>query len=507
MHSNGKKLLIVFFSIASIIILSRCSLKRHNDGDNVKVSIQIAGAEPGTPKAVPQIVEQLYRPGPVFGALVASPAPSPEPTPPQAITGFDCLMVNAVGRGIPPQGSYRVEDGKSIDSVIGDLLGGRYCTYPGIFSQSFSTTTASDVTLSIPAGNQRVFQVLGILDPAHTFCGTGAPVTGESGGAEVFPYEVGRAISDVFQEVSLSITNSYPSSATNVQRRERKVACGGGDIHSIPDLALWISSDRNFSGASPGITPTPGPIDPAVPFGIFNQINPAFTPGITPTPGAPNLMAVVPSPGATPTPVEFGTTSLNNKPLLKFGDFMGFESPAGANAAQMNLSNGAALTAYTVFAVVRNDDLTKSQNFIFGFRDGSYSGYAPANYRGFVLKANSANFSACTRIYNPTEACANLSHSAIGNTFRIHVVSYTPTSIDYSISGNGGGSISVPLATPPPSPTGYNVTAHIGIGFINDGSMRYFTGQFAEALVFKRTLDSDEVGRVVNFLKNKYAIP
>lgn len=495
MRSTGKKLVIVLLSVASVVVLSRCSLKRHNDKDGVKVSIQIAGVAPGTPKAAPQLVEQLYRPGngTLFEALVA---PSPEPTPPSSLSGFDCLMVNAVGRGIPPQGGYRLEDGKSIDSVIGDLLSGHYCTYPGIISQSFSPTASSEVTLSIPAGNQRIFQVVGVIDPSHGFCGSGAPVTGD-GGVEIYPYEVGRAITDVFQEISVSISNSYTSATTNTERRARKVACGSdSNLRSIPDGILWVSADRYFNAPTP---PASGPVPTG--FGLYNQF-PA------PTEGAPYFYATYPSPGPTPTPIQFPSSTLNGKPVLAFGDFAGLVSQ---NSSEI----GGGFTQFSVYVVARNDNLTNPNNYIFGFRDGALTYYDPTQttFRGFLLKADATNFYSCARIHDDSsnsigQVCASLPHSSIGNSFRIHVVTYNSSTIAYSISG-GGGSTSLTVADNIGGT--YSTTNDIAIGLlrstVSPGSEKYFNGQVAEVVVFKRVLDSDENTRVINYLKSKYGLP
>lgn len=127
---------------------------------------------------------------------------------PASATGFDCLAVNIMGPGIDAIASSPNAD------TVSEIVAGSSCSYPGILSELIPLTNSGEVTLKLPAGSDRVIQLLGILSTDNTctapikdhFDDIASPLHDSQ-----YPgiYEIGRAVADINSSQRVTIANAY----------------------------------------------------------------------------------------------------------------------------------------------------------------------------------------------------------------------------------------------------------------------------------------------------------
>lgn len=200
------------------LAISGCSLDVH-EGD-VRMSLEIAGsgdAHLGTASLY------SYNGANPFASMNGNGLPT-------SAYGFDCFVVNVVGRDIAPLDFEEHEQLVDFDSI---LAGGR-CSYAGVVSEFVSPQVGGVIELIVPSGPQRVIQVLGVKSPG------GCPI-----GQFNFDfldddhnpnlqgiYELGRTVKDLFsQSEEVYVANNYDPS------QPRDVRC------KVPH-SIQLSSDR-----------------------------------------------------------------------------------------------------------------------------------------------------------------------------------------------------------------------------------------------------------------------
>lgn len=127
---------------------------------------------------------------------------------PESVLGMDCLAVNIMGDGIEsvlPDSHPR--------SLLTDALSGSVCGYIGVTSEFISAETGGEVTLSVPTGFDRLIQVLGFVMVDET-CPSGT--FGEYSTTMSGVYEVGREITDILGEKTITLENTYTPDAENM---------------------------------------------------------------------------------------------------------------------------------------------------------------------------------------------------------------------------------------------------------------------------------------------------
>ena len=143
---------------------------------------------------------------------------------PPSMSDLDCLGVNVVGQGIPAS----FEEDFPTKKFVRWTTNGGSCSYPGVTSEPISKgSNGKLVDLMVPAGNDRVFQVIGIQDFNNGFCDSDEFFNDKEKEKEgnIRAFELGRAVTDVFSSKSVSIKNTYNDLSNNTQRRVRKIFC------------------------------------------------------------------------------------------------------------------------------------------------------------------------------------------------------------------------------------------------------------------------------------------
>lgn len=154
-----------------------------------------------------------------------------------SMANFNCFGVNVTGPGIPNsgQGGPPPNAPPNYLAYIHQKLLTRqsYCAYRGIVSPPVSFASAMNVSMQVPSGPARVVQVVGSY--SATQCANG--FTGSGGaGSQLDIYEVGRAVVDLFGDVSLNINNEWPTGGTasdQSDRLGRVVDCEGCENFGI----------------------------------------------------------------------------------------------------------------------------------------------------------------------------------------------------------------------------------------------------------------------------------
>lgn len=192
--------------------LVACALDSANRGGNVTIRI----AAPNRGASVPVVM------------VSASPAPT-------SISAFSCIGVNVSGPGIPDT-SRNPEP--NLPLLFDRLLRREsYCSYRGIIKGPISATATTDqeISLVVPPGAPRLIQVIGIIekngsnDCQAEFIPGVLPAIGPSGTPlEGDAYELGRAVVDLFQDQTISITMDYNTLLTDADRAVRELKCGNG---------------------------------------------------------------------------------------------------------------------------------------------------------------------------------------------------------------------------------------------------------------------------------------
>lgn len=162
--------------------------------------------------------------------VMSSPAPAPS-----SIAGFDCLAVNIVGPGIPkaPQ-DHGDEDPVAIANALLNPASPS-CTYLGahagpIVKGPNGFPAQVELSLNVPAGPQRVIQVVGIKEPAGVVtpkvCRPGGMGADDDEG--VGYYEITRRVlPSLNSSQSLAISSEWPTN--DAARQSRRMNCGDGN--------------------------------------------------------------------------------------------------------------------------------------------------------------------------------------------------------------------------------------------------------------------------------------
>lgn len=184
-----KKLLLLPF-----LVLTACSL---NNSDRVTVSVELPRS-PQSSYLFPQFLQT--------GNL------------PEDVSGFTCYGVNVMGFDIPARGI-------NMDEVppFQEILEGSECAYPGETSHliSPSSDSAQVIDVNVPAGPDRVVQVVGIQ--SEIGCPEGQTFTDiiqeieqneQQGGGDIDNIfksiiEIGRAVTDLFSDTTVNVYNTY----------------------------------------------------------------------------------------------------------------------------------------------------------------------------------------------------------------------------------------------------------------------------------------------------------
>ncbi len=172
---------------------------------------------------------------------------------PELVTDFKCFGLNVVGEGIPSVDSSFVADWQTVAA-------GKTCAYPGLTSSlqalgSSSGSTGSKNEIAFPIkvspGKSRVFQIIGVqteggcpeedLGKLLAQNRSGALSEKISG-----LYEVGRAVTDVYQANNIDVTASYKAgSAYNLKDCYPPPGSGGNDF-VLSDFPIGLSNGDKY---------------------------------------------------------------------------------------------------------------------------------------------------------------------------------------------------------------------------------------------------------------------
>lgn len=121
---------------------------------------------------------------------------------PSTASEFNCFAVNVVGEGIP------ATDATYLDYSYYP----NYCTYPGASSSIVKASTGSvTLELDVPSGADRTIQVVG-MQTSSGACPSGQLGSHYADSTVTDLYELGRTVTDVFYEGSVSINSGYDPS-------------------------------------------------------------------------------------------------------------------------------------------------------------------------------------------------------------------------------------------------------------------------------------------------------
>lgn len=197
--------------------LASCSLDRDRDYSNVSIRV------PGRPQAA-KVFDPILRPS--MGVA------------PTTVSLFDCLGVNVIGPGIQPPAGNNLGD-----FTFEALYAGDSCAYPGISAVFPNSANDTKVSLKVPSGKGRVVQIAGIVAGGTSVCSTGNFNDAKEGWEA---YELGRAVTDLFRDMAVSVRSTYDS-LTSAEQQDREMSCGsdsqvdyGNLIFTTPNLvAYW----------------------------------------------------------------------------------------------------------------------------------------------------------------------------------------------------------------------------------------------------------------------------
>ncbi len=158
---------------------------------------------------------------------VPSPAPS-------LVQDFVCIGINVVGPGIASN-TNNLNGSGNASTLAQNLLNPSSvsCSYRGttagpILKGADGLFSAIDLNLVVPAGANRVIQVVGVVnDPNNVVCQPGGFPDGPGGNSEgAWYYEISRAIiPNLFNSQSITLPNTWPTASAS-ERAKRLVNCG-----------------------------------------------------------------------------------------------------------------------------------------------------------------------------------------------------------------------------------------------------------------------------------------
>jgi hypothetical protein len=192
--------------------LASCSFNRDRDYANVSIRV------PGRPQAA-----RVF--DPILGSSMG--------VAPTTVSLFDCLGVNVIGPGIQPPAGHHLGD-----FTFEALYAGDSCAYPGISAVFPNSATDTKILLKVPSGKGRVVQIAGIVAGGTSVCSTGNFNDTEEGWEA---YEVGRAVTDLFRDMAVSVRSTYDS-LTSAEQQDREMACGSGSNVDYGNLIFTTPS-------------------------------------------------------------------------------------------------------------------------------------------------------------------------------------------------------------------------------------------------------------------------
>ena len=154
---------------------------------------------------------------------------------------FACYGVNVVGPGISDTGATPTATQFSNFSALAS--GATACSYRGVVSNTVSLAAAGGSTtidLQVPAGSNRIIQLVGITDAANC----GANFLNPTNAANSVAYLIGTAAADLQGDTTVNIPISY--SAANPKR----VDCLYGNAVTVLPVAAMTSHSSGYFNAS-----------------------------------------------------------------------------------------------------------------------------------------------------------------------------------------------------------------------------------------------------------------
>jgi alpha-tubulin suppressor-like RCC1 family protein len=241
----------VVFALLGIVggLTSSCSLSS-SDRDP-SLSVDLSGLR-GLGSSVPYA---LYDQGSSWGLFATTYS-----GPPSSLSGFTCFGVNVTGPGISDS-SYRPNSNPMEDFERAVSEPGRYCNYRGVVTPPMylSGSGTSEATLSIPPGDVRLVQVVGIT--SKEICDSG--VIGQGGSVRGYPsyFEIGRTVlKQVYSDRSVNVLAHWPSESGttgDLARMSRSMECEDGDganggSHHVIATQLALGSDFSCALSNQG---------------------------------------------------------------------------------------------------------------------------------------------------------------------------------------------------------------------------------------------------------------
>ncbi|MBI4925198.1 MAG: hypothetical protein HY843_04665 [Bdellovibrio sp.] len=416
--------------------------------------------------------------------------------PPASLSQFNCLAINIMGSGVF-SGTYA----NNLDTYIQKQLQGQSCAYKGVTSSTFPVDADKNIALKIPAGKDRIIQVIGFSDPQGIYCKSSLPiseiVTPENNLIE--GYEIGKAIKDLFKNnEEVSIQNSYDSLPTTTDKRNRNIQCEGLEPITSPNSG---SSSGSGSGGSNTIQPSFTPKDIAnlrawYRAGYFTEKG--LTDGqnieINWLDESGNGLSVVSSgeSAGMPAPKYFKQRGTNNTPTVHV--------EGGAHFSASFANGIGTINELTVFAVTKYDSGAIVGEFL-GLSSDYAIGGVGVDY--FIMGTlGGGNYSVQ---YNASGTIPTITATQITYSYKIHVATWqaqaaTGTTFKYSILG-----MEMETQTDQAANTvNINLSKYIKIG---KATVNYFGGDISEIIIYTRLLTGTEESKIKDYLSIKYNLP
>lgn len=145
---------------------------------------------------------------------------------------FACVFLNVTGVNIPPKNPS--DSGPLSQEYSNAVALNKPCTYEGVTSKAIQNQSGSSVQVSVPTGLKRLIQVLalssGMTCPSTQSAGDIIrQIEASNGGHVTGFYELGRNITDVFDDKAVSIANQL--NATNAYLKNMDVCDNGFKIY------------------------------------------------------------------------------------------------------------------------------------------------------------------------------------------------------------------------------------------------------------------------------------
>jgi alpha-tubulin suppressor-like RCC1 family protein len=206
-------------TVGILVLGTGCSLNPYSD--HVNVRLDVAGKKDfGLASTSTRHFDSLSRMilGPQANMTMAGP-------PGFTVDGFDCLIVNIEGPGIPmipdPASEFMTSDMQG--PSMGNDEGPESCKMPSIYSDLVDASEGGEIELVVPSGPSRNVQVIGVSTPDG-----GCPIAGldyvelvkahmaQSGTMEPMPYMeaiLGESQVDLFADSTVEVINTFDNNA------------------------------------------------------------------------------------------------------------------------------------------------------------------------------------------------------------------------------------------------------------------------------------------------------